>query len=74
MNYVDLVEEVSKEMKDHFYNRTDKHVGLVKKYAKKIAEKFPEYEKVKEQSVTHDASKYKEYVCQFVHDDGKTEQ
>lgn len=52
--------EITKEMEDWFITRTDKHVSLVQKYAKKIEEAFPNLKGLVEQASTHDDTKYDE--------------
>jgi tRNA U34 5-carboxymethylaminomethyl modifying enzyme MnmG/GidA len=49
-----------KEKKDFFEKRTKKHIERVQNAAKKIVDKYPEYEKLLEQAEEHDASKFKE--------------
>ena len=56
---LDNLNSPSKEMKDFFDKRTNKHVSLVQKFAAKIADKFPELSAVVEQANIHDESKYK---------------
>jgi len=46
-----------KEMQDFFDMRTTKHINLVKEYGNKIIDKFPKFEKLKEQLDNHDSSK-----------------
>jgi hypothetical protein len=48
------------EMKNFFDKRTAKHINLVQKYAKKIADTNPKFSKIIEQASKHDSSKYEE--------------
>lgn len=49
-----------KEKKEFFTKRTNKHIELVKKAAKKIVEEYKEYKKLSEQVKNHDDSKFEE--------------
>mgnify|MGYP005841254943 CR=1 FL=1 len=52
---------ISQEMEDLFKKRTKKHIDLVKKYAKKIEEKYPEqFKGLIDQTKNHDKTKFKE--------------
>lgn len=53
-------ESMSSQMSNQYYNRTDRHVGLVHKYCHLIADKFPEFEELRQRAIVHDDSKYKE--------------
>lgn len=48
------------EQKQHFLDRTKKHISLVKKSVKKIIDEYPEFDKLLEQVKEHDQSKFKE--------------
>ncbi len=48
------------ERKQYFIDRTEKHISLVQKAAKKIAKKYPEFQDLIEQAEKHDKSKFKE--------------
>lgn len=51
----------TQEMIDWFDERTNRHIGLVQKYAKKLEEYDPErFEGLSEQCKDHDASKFEE--------------
>lgn len=54
----DLPEEISPEMLELFYKRTEMHRNLVKKYAKILENKFPELAGLIEEAEEHDLSKY----------------
>lgn len=48
------------EMKDWFYKRTDKHIKLVQKYCKKLADYDDKYSELIGRGKIHDQSKYKD--------------
>ena len=47
------------EMKEWFEKRTEKHIDMVAKYCKKVAEYDDKYEELIERAKIHDASKFK---------------
>ena len=55
-----LCEDITDEMISWYVKRTNRHINLVKKYAKKIENEFPEFKGLINQSNNHDASKLKE--------------
>ena len=50
----------SNEKEDHFVNRTNKHIALVKKACIKIVEAYPKFKDLLDRAEIHDASKFKE--------------
>ena len=48
------------EMSNHFDKRTNMHIGLVQDYANRIADKYPEFEELRDIVIDHDASKFEE--------------
>lgn len=52
--------EEDKDKKEFFDKRTKKHIERVQNAAKKIVDKYPEYEKLLEQVKHHDDSKFEE--------------
>ena len=46
------------KMEDWFEQRTQRHIELVQKYCKKIADQYPRFKDLIERSKTHDASKF----------------
>ena len=54
-------EEATKEMRDWFKKRTDRHIQLVQKYCKKIADDGePKFQDLIERGKVHDQSKFKD--------------
>ena len=51
---------LKKEMEDWYRTRTQKHIYLVGKYCKKVAEEFEEFEELRERLKVHDDSKFEE--------------
>jgi hypothetical protein len=51
---------ITKEMKDWFFERTNKHISMVRKYMQKIVDEFPQYEELLERMEDHDSPKFKE--------------
>lgn len=47
------------EMIEHFNKRTNLHIDLVKKFAKKLIENYPELKQLQKQINNHDQSKFK---------------
>lgn len=60
MNWYKMSQSEEKEKRDFFDKRTNKHIERVQNAAKKIVDKYPEYEKLSEQVKDHDASKFEE--------------
>lgn len=56
----DMRKNVTPAMLDWFVDRTNRHIFLVGKYCRKIAEKFPEFSELNERLKVHDASKFEE--------------
>lgn len=50
----------SEDMEAWFEERTNRHIDLVKKYAKMVVEKFPQYWQLEDIVVIHDQSKFQE--------------
>jgi len=46
-------------MIEHFNKRTNLHIDLVKKFAKKLIENHPELKQLQKQANNHDQSKFK---------------
>jgi len=55
---IDIMEDDEKYK--YFVNRTNKHIGLVKKAARMIVDKYPEFKKLIDRAEVHDASKFEE--------------
>lgn len=55
-----LEEDSSDEMTKWFHNRTNKHISLVKNYAKIIEKFMPEFDSLSDQVKDHDKSKFEE--------------
>lgn len=52
---------ITQEMREHYYNRTRKHISLVQKYIRKIYNDNPiKYLFLRDRIETHDKSKYEE--------------
>jgi hypothetical protein len=51
--------EADQKMKDWFEKRTRRHIELVQKYCKKIADVYPRFKDLIARGETHDASKFK---------------
>lgn len=59
--YMIEVSDITKEMEDWFEERTNRHINLVKKYAKLVEEYDPiKYKGIINQVENHDASKFEE--------------
>ena len=52
--------ETDQKMKDWFEKRTNRHIELVQKYCKKIADAYPQFKDLIARGETHDASKFEE--------------
>ena len=53
-------EDNKQEMKDWFEKRTNKHIGFVQKYCKKIADHDKSFEELIKRGEIHDQSKFKD--------------
>ena len=53
-------EDNKQEMKDWFEKRTNKHIGFVQKYCKKIADHDESFEELIKRGEIHDQSKFKD--------------
>ena len=51
---------ITQEMRDHFDKRTNKHIEMVKKWAKKIVDAYPEYKDLLKEVEDHDQTKFKD--------------
>lgn len=63
MRIVKISEEdgiITDEMEKWFEDRTNRHISLVQKYAKKIEDKFPECDGLVEQAKGHDSIKFED--------------
>jgi len=49
-----------KDMEEFFNKRTNYHIGLVTKYANKIADLYPEFDELRDIVKSHDESKFEE--------------
>lgn len=54
----EVVATPTKEMLDHFNNRTNRHIELVRKYCTKLEERIPGLDGLHKRSLEHDASKF----------------
>lgn len=54
----EVVATPTKEMLDHFNNRTNRHIELVRKYCTKLEERVPGLEGLHQRGLDHDQSKY----------------
>lgn len=51
---------ITKEMVDYYYKRTNEHINRVKKYIEKIYIKYPIFKLLKDRLQNHDQSKFKD--------------
>lgn len=49
---------VTEEMREFYRRRTDRHVSLVAKMCRRVADEFPEFSGLRRRAEVHDASKY----------------